>query len=283
MDCAYLCDIREMGKKRANPYAQPTNFFKLPANLNSQGCCKTPLPTCQQIITIPNASSAKIVRITYNDETIDVRDPLYTPKPKNYITGPTSDFQKLLKDPVREGLKGNDEKELMSYFFQVYQRYELDPYCGIEYDEDSDILSIKHIGQCPLNSVEVLDPADPTCKTLLPPIESVECCDIKDVTKYRLWVVGSTGPVIVDGVTVKNTLGNFPYTGGSSDQSTLDAAIAALETCLTGAGLEVVEITGILNSIGAYQLDFSIEGRTDTSVGGKSAEFCGCFEIFKCD
>lgn len=235
--------LNELGLKRANPCACPTNFLVL------KECNPCPDPVCQDVITIPDAVGKTIVAYTLGDET--------------YTTYLAPEFAKPLVSSSASDLEDTFEKG-----FALVSNHEIDPYFDVKKDDTSTVIT--HIGQCRLKSVTDSDGTVYVAATL---------CSIACFCPYQVTIPGSdkTKLVVTDIEGTEVVSADLP-----NDYSTVDAATATqLETDLNAAWSGGTFTVTINSDIPAYVVSVETEGEYSLVLFGKDFVLCGdCEERF---
>ena len=235
--------LNEVGLKRANPCACPTNALVL------KECNPCPDPVCQDVITIPDAVGKTIVAYTLGDE-----------KHTIYLA---PGFAKPLVSSNASDLDDTFEKG-----FALVSNHEIDPFFDVKKDGTSTVIT--HIGQCRLKSITLSDGTV---------IEAVTLCSIACFCPYQVTIPGSKKPklVVTDNEGTEVVSADLP-----NDYSTVDADTATqLETDLNAAWSDGTFTVTINSAIPAYVVSVETEGEYSLVLSEKDFVLCGdCVERF---
>ena len=237
--------LKELGKKRANPYACKTNALKLSA------CPCAELGTCKHSFEGAVAAVRGIAGVIFDGVTHLVKD-----KYMNTTMISVSDL-----DKVREFIRGSicDKEFNLSY----------------SYEYDGTTLTFQHIGQLKFEGF-VLDDATELLTT--------ECCTIVNVTHYETYVVDTIPDLTINGSVQALANNPYAFSGvPATDEATAAQLKTDVETALAAAGY-VFESVSVIASVEdeGYSLGIYTQNGGAITIGTKAMQNCGIAEMFSC-
>lgn len=248
--------IKDFGKKRANPYACPTNNLKLSGNCE----CDDKATACEDTIEIEADETALFTGVMFAGTMFDVNTPILN------LDG--AELQGAVGPiPVLETHRIED------WICAVVNTHEIDLSVDVSYADD--VLTIKHIGCVALNSAMV----DGT------ETEAKRCCELEVVTKWAAQGVDEIADFGFNGATESLANNPYEYEGvTATDEATAAELQADITTALTALGVGLVgEVTVKVNDVsGAFDISFYTSDDEAVLIGTSPVQDCGKKEMFNC-
>lgn len=239
---------RDLGRKRANPYARKDNNLKL------DDCPCTADDVCQDILTSATIAGTEVItQVVFNGVTYLPTEDVKTPGGEVVMTAPGT-------------ITAADTDELQAWLEAIANVWEFDVYITVEHS--STTLTVEHYGALTLTSITTNAPET---------ITGARCCALVDVFTNTVTVDdGTITEITVDGIS------SDLDTGAYADGDDLAQLVTDVKAELTALGVAWSDVTATYDADeGEFTIIIISDGR-DISIDGTMAINSASSEAFIC-